>query len=65
MLPNCPSCEDNNVTRLPSSFNVVKKDRVKRQRKVGEVTKEYIEAAREDLKEWKGELQTAEYKEDD
>ena len=64
-LPPCPSCQTNDVARLPSSFSVVKKGSHSREKEVGEVTKEHIENARDDLKEWKEELKTKEYKPDD
>ena len=64
-FPVCSFCQANDVTRLPSSFSVVKKDTLPREKEVGEATKEHIEDARADLKEWKEELKSKEYKPDD
>ena len=62
---DCQRCGSADVKRRPSPFSVIKKDNVEKTKKVGEVTQEYIEAAHEDLKEMKGDLETTEYKSDD
>ena len=61
----CKYCEGKTIDRVPSSFIKIAKEATEEDRKVGEVTKEYIEAAREDLEEMKGKLKTTEYEVDD
>ena len=61
----CEYCEGKTITRVPSSFIKIAKEAREKDRKVGEVTKEYIEAAREDLKKERQELKAVEYKPDD
>jgi len=52
---NCIHCDSDNIIRVPSSFNSLSKppERIK---KTGDVTKEFIESAREDLNTQKEEL---------
>jgi len=61
----CKYCEGKIIDRMPSSFIKVVKEAVEEGRKVGEVTKEYIELAREDLKDMQKDLKTTEDISDD
>lgn len=61
----CKYCDAKNIDRVPSSFIKIAKEAIEKDRKTGEVTKEYIEAAREDLRDMKGELRTKEHQPDD
>jgi len=51
----CPTCGSDNVSRIPTSFTNPFTS-LKRNRKVGDTTKEFIESARQDLKTQKEEL---------
>ncbi len=52
----CPSCKSEiDISRLPPSFTL-KKDLPKQEKKVGDVTKEFIEQSRSELKEQRKEM---------
>lgn len=63
--PRCKYCEGKTIDKVPSTFIKIAKEAREKDKKVGEVTKEYIEAAREDLKNMRGDLKTTEYIPDD
>jgi len=51
----CKSCEGTDIRRVPTSFTNLSK-RIEKVKKVGEVTKEFIEENREELNKQKQEL---------
>jgi hypothetical protein len=53
---NCNICESVNIARKPLSFTNLSKVTNKPSKKVGELTKEFIEDAKKDLKEQLQEL---------
>lgn len=61
----CSHCGNTTIDRVPASFIKIAQGAIKENRKVGEITKEHIEAAREDLKDTKIDLKTTEYVSDD
>tara|TARA_R110000824_G_scaffold139029_1_gene303986 strand:- start:6978 stop:7187 length:210 start_codon:yes stop_codon:yes gene_type:complete len=55
-VDRCPECTANaDIVRLPPSF-VLKKEISMQKKKVGEVTKEFIEKSRTELKEQRREM---------
>ena len=51
----CPTCSSTNVSRVPTTFTTPSVS-IERTKKTGEITKEFIENAREDLNTQKEEL---------
>jgi putative FmdB family regulatory protein len=52
----CPTCGSDNVSRIPTSFTNFSTS-LKRSKKVGDTTKEFIENAKQELKIQKEELE--------
>ena len=61
---SCSKCDGKVIDRVPTSFVKIAAEALKKNRRIGDITKEHIEASREDLKEMKEELRTAEHKPD-
>ena len=55
-LEECESCSSTDIVRKPPLFSSRSTGKVEQEKKVGEVTKEFIENARDDLKTQKKEL---------
>ena len=57
-IENCPWCDSKNIGRKPTNFtsNTKKQEKSK---KVGDLTKEFIENSKEDLKNHKKELDSS------
>jgi putative FmdB family regulatory protein len=51
----CESCESVDIRRVPTSFTNLSK-RIEKVKKVGEMTKEFIESSREELSKQKQDL---------
>ena len=64
-MTDCEECEaKDTLKRIPSMLTVLNKKEVAHKRKVGGYVKEYIENAKEDLKQEKQDLLQQEYKDD-
>ena len=51
-IEDCPWCDSKNIARKPSDFTFNSKNQEK-QKKVGDLTREFIENSKEDLKNQK------------
>ena len=64
-LKDCEECRlDNTLQRVPSMPLIIDKEEGNQKQQVGSLVKEYIEGAKEDLKDEMGKLSNQVYKDD-